>query len=313
MIIHSPESMMPEPYKTYVQQRNTTIGDIIEDIVDKDVQLCPRAILPHEHIGDALIYGAEVRSEDDGLKTALYEHSMSRYGSVVSSFEEAQAYFYIQQKAGNTIRIKDPRESDGCGQAIVTNIEELAAKFGELSLPTGKCILMPHLQHITDRVSIGRINLGAGHQYCYVGQESTVALGDRVAYGGTRLALFRSSRALETRALKQFDIDPTLAVIGFKALYAYQNIAITSGRVSVDVIKGTTQSGQLVADVVDLTPRVGGATPAEVLAIRALGNNHIAVASSQLHYGTSGSSRGSGILFVDAPALAIIAKVEEVL
>src|SRR5438477_494633 len=82
MIRQSPETPMGEPHRTYIEQRAEAIEDVLSPIVgDTNVQLCPRAILPHEAIfsDPAIIYGCVVEEERHGHKTVLYDGSLGHY------------------------------------------------------------------------------------------------------------------------------------------------------------------------------------------------------------------------------------------
>jgi hypothetical protein len=101
---------------------------------------------------------------------------------------------------------------------------------------------------------------------------------------------------------------------GYEALKRYSKVAISCGRVSVDVIEGITDSGEVIRDVVDITPRVGGATPAEVLAIRELDKHQatLCYASSRLIYDPKAPTE-TGVNFIDTDSLIINAAVSEVI
>ncbi len=162
MIKHSPESPMPEPYKTYIAQRAESIGRTLAPVAgDTDVQLCSRAITSDERLFDAT-YGCVVADPADGLKSVLYRPEFGAHadGIVTQSPAEARAYATELLQRGDRIRVKDPAQSDGDGQFVVAGFEELDAITDHPLLRTTGLVLMPEIARITGRFSIGRINLG---------------------------------------------------------------------------------------------------------------------------------------------------------
>jgi hypothetical protein len=320
MIKQSPESAMPEPYKTYVQQRNEVVASVLEEVVNgDDIQLCPRAILPEEQLfltDNSHIYGAVVNDMSDGYKSILYQEGFNSIGLTTSDRAVAIEYALRQLQKGNRIRLKDPHESDGQGQHTVDSVDQLLPIFNEITHDgEHDCVLMPHLDRILERLSIGRIALGAHGHFMYVGREETVCHEGAEVYGGTTLGLFHSKSPDNAQKVEEhFAIPSGLTSLGTAALDAYAQLAVRSGRVSVDVIEGRTDSGEIVRDVIDITPRVGGTTPAETLAIREVFQNPDALcyASSTLLYNPSASPQ-TGTNFIDTANLVINAQIHEVI
>lgn len=310
---------MPEPYKTYVRQRSETITAILQDVVgDVDVQLCPRAITPDERVfppDNSYVYGTIVKTPTDGHKSVLYSPAFRNSGVATTNPQEALRYAQEQIKKGNRIRLKDPRESDGQGQHSVESIDELLPVFHEIVETSGSgCVLMPHLDKISHRISVGQLSLGALGKFCYLGREETVLHDGVEVYGGTALGLFHGdARESEAQVEQHFDIPEHLVKMGKTALDAYSKIALYTGRVSVDVIEGLTDGGEVFRGVIDVTPRIGGTTPAEVLALREIHNREEALcfASSKLIYDPP-LSPTSGVNFIDTDKLIINAQIYEV-
>lgn len=320
MIIQSPESAMPDPYKTYVKQRSEKIAEVLHGIVgDTDVQLCPRAITPDEcvfPINNSVVYGAVVNDLSHGYKSIFYSQAFRGNGIATSNIDHAIEYAKKQIEIGNRLRIKDPRESDGQGQYTIESIDQLIPIFNEIT-KTSKfgCVLMPNLNKILNRISIGRIALGNFGNYAYLGREDTILNDRKYVYGGTTLGLFRENESeREIQTARYFDIPPHLIKLGKTALDLYSNLALSTGRVSVDVLEGFTDNGNVLRDVVDITPRVGGTTPAETLAIREIyrGSGDLCFTSSKLIYNPD-SSPAHGTNFVDTKTLVINAQINEVI
>jgi hypothetical protein len=173
---------------------------------------------------------------------------------------------------------------------------------------------MPHFERISHRISVGSIALGAIGNFSYLGREETTMYEGQQVYGGTSLGLYHSDHLLrEASVADAFDISPELVRLGKKALATYAGLTIKSGRVSVDVIEGMTDSGETLRDVIDITPRVGGTTPAETLAIRATfkDSDMHCYATSRLLYKPA-SSPTTGVNFIDTESLVINAYIEDV-
>lgn len=169
MIVQSPESPMPEPYKSYVDERAGNIAATLGTIVgeETDVQLCPRVILPAERYfregPEALVYGCIAPSHENGYKSALYRETDpgTAHGIVARTVQRAESYASLLIQRGDRVRIKDPEGTNCMGQSVAATMPEVNSFF-RVEVPPKEMILMPHLNKIIDRFSIGRIQLGAG-------------------------------------------------------------------------------------------------------------------------------------------------------
>ncbi len=322
MIIQSPESEMPEPYTTYVRQRSETIASVLKEVVEgSNVQLCPRAITPGEQIfkeSGAIVYGAVVKDISDGYKSVLYSPRFSALGNrgiATANPQKAAEYTARQLTAGNRVRIKDPHESDGQGQHIAETIDDTLDIFQSINSDNKLgVVLMPHLEKVMQRISIGRIALGGLGTFYYIGREKTLIHQGVECYGGTSLGLFHGgSRTRQAEVEQRLDIPSSLSRMGIAALGSYEKLVLAMGRVSVDVIEGVTDNGTRLQDIIDITPRVGGTTPAEVLAIREIhkDKNAVCFSASQLLYNPNASPK-TGTNFIDTSSLVINAQVQEV-
>lgn len=313
MIKQSPESPMPEPYRTYVEQRSEVIGRVLENVVDADIQLVPRAITEDERLfGDnGLVYGCVVRKIEDGYKSVLYDGTLGRYsyGEVARSPEEAGALAIDEAKKGNRLRLKDPLESDAQGQYVAASYEEAVEIFIEADRDV--LVAMPHMVQIDGRYSVGRIDLGEYGTFGYIGREVTTQNDGQEVYGGCDIALAHHPLiTVGSEAGRKLEIPDFVVAMGLYAINRYHGVATHIGRVSFDVLSGYTDNGQHLADVVDITPRVGGTTPAEVLAIEHLrsSNELQAYARSVLVYDPT-EKPITGTNFIDTPTLLVNAGV----
>jgi len=292
MIKQSPESDMPEPFRTYVAQRSLGIAQVLGDVIgERNVQLCPRAVLPNELIfwGEDLVYGAVVSRLSDGYKSVLYNGAfsdLSGVGICTDDIDHGFSFAREEFRKNNTVRIKNPIESDGNGQHVIEHLEDFESSFIELSLEcSGEVVVMPNIDLITKRVSIGSIDLGRDGEFTYMGREKQVLKNGVYVYGGTKIGLFEANDSdMQEEVEICYDIPTALSELGKKAIELYKGIALKTGRVSFDIIRGETWSGQEIDSVIDITPRVGGVTPAEVLAIKYMKDkgNHLTYSESRL-------------------------------
>ncbi len=320
MITHSPESPMPEPYHTYVAQRAAKISDVLKTIVDDtNVQLCPRAITPGERVfGDedeAIIYGCIVDDLRDGYKTALYTGNEFTEGIAAYSVDEALRYASQVLEDGNKVRIKDPRHSNGSGQQVAETIEEVTSIVrGYDDLQHGGLVLMPDLEQIFNRYSAGRIDLKQHGTYDYYGYEDVVNHEGHEVFGGGEILLARHANKPNLEAAAdRHDIPSAVRKLANKALDLYAKQVVHMGRASVDVVDGVTHNGSRLLTVIDVTPRVGGHTAAETLAIASLkasgDPDQVVRAHGRLQYNPTPTTDSEGTKFVDTPSLVITASV----
>lgn len=316
MIKNSPESPMPEPYRGYVEQRAQAIANTLEPVVDgTDIQLCPRAIAPEEQLfADGIVYGCVVEQPQDGYKSALY--TTGNAGIHARFYEQAGVYADQIFEQGNRVRVKHPDQLNGHGQYTVESIDELYTQLDSYDqFDSNGIVLMPHLTHIDDRFSAGRINLGTSGNYEYIGRELMgIHDGEETFIGGDLIVARHDARLQLDKAAEKHTIPATVRRLARRTLDAYAAQVIHAGRYSVDIISGTTDNGQRLIAATDITPRVGGHTPTESMAIAALHENDatVAFASGRLHYDPSERITPSGVRFIDTPSLIMSAEVQEV-
>lgn len=314
---------VPLPYDGYIKQRSEKTGEVLLGFIpNQHIVLCSRHITPQELPPDtsALTYGVVVDDLSLGHKDTLYglnskgTKDITGSGIATNCMHCLKAYCDSQLDVGISVRLKDSTASDSNGQAVVSSIEDFYSAVETLGLKN-KLVAMPNLTEINDRLSIGVINLGTFGAFAYFGREDTTNHNGRECYGGTDIALFNAGDTLaHEAALKELQIDPQSADLGLEALKRYGRLATVLGRASVDCINGVTDNGSSFTGVIDLTPRVGGVTPAEVLAIKALRCDKaiLALAKSKLEYNPPRNCL-SGTIFVDSDELRITAKVTKTL
>lgn len=195
-------------------------------------------------------------------------------GYTVFSAKDAVAAMEQLQAAGySVVRTKDPTAQASKGQHAVSNETELVQALGDLSaekIADHGLVLEPNLEN-PFTFSVGQIQLG-GHIYSYVGhQEETMRPWGEVGYGGTTLTMVRGGFDELGRLL--CGSDParahvvSQAEIALKAFYQYYGLV--ASRINFDAVVGSA-NGQTLSGICDQSFRIGGASPAEMLAIQTL-------------------------------------------
>ncbi len=330
-IIQHPPPPAGEPWATWFLQRNEAFAEVLGGIVSGNVQIGPmRALLRDEILFDGpndLIYGTVVHELADGYKSALYRLGSSWvHGLATMDLSAARGYGAGHFAEGNEVRIKIPTSSGGEDQAVAGNDRELidiitgyrSADKTQAAVRKYGLVVMPNLA-VTDRISVGFIDLGAAGRYQYVGREVFKPYqqdGLNInKYGGITLGLWRLDEDLPDRSadiLEELEISPKALEAGLEILELYLKRVQQVGRVSVDVIQGFTGSGQRLTSGVDVTPRPGGASSAELVAIEALQGELGGLCMAQTIMSWDPSlykiPRG-GIDFVKTPTLEVNARV----
>ena len=317
-------SDVPSRYAEPIKQRSYKIGAVLRRILPADTQIVLGSgpIMHEEARGlrsktsqgrPLVIIGTVVKAPSDGYKSALYglntpgTNDLTGSGIATDCFKCLAKYREYQENIGNLTRIKDPKASDSNGQFVVNNLNETFHAVKEIG--NGKnveVVAMPNLQVINDRISVGLINLGKFGIYLHIGREKTAMYNGKEVYGGTKGVVVKAGDkiALEL-AYIELDIDPSIVELGLEALRRYCKLA-SSGLVSVDVISGFAENGEEFEGVVDVTPRIGGATPMQIVAIEALRqesryqhNPTRVLAKSHLLYNSGSGDNLHGTIFAD--------------
>ncbi len=312
---------MPEPYRTDVRERADSITREVAPVVGEiDTQLCPRTILPDERVfdsPDSVIYGSVVAELHHGDKSVLYSSLLpdASRGMAVFSTKAAEAFAELEFRQGNRVQVKDASESDGMGQETVETLDELREALVAINdLPGRGAVIMPYFDQIHDRFSVGLIDLGSAGTFRYIGRENITLHEGREVYGGSDLAVYQDSgeRVIKL-ASEVLQIPEQIRSRGLDAIERYRNLALETGRISVDIIRGIADNGERLEETVDVTARIGGATPAEVLAIREVADRPMAVAFARSRLLYAPEQRPvNGTNFVDTDSLIINAEVTKV-
>lgn len=342
-------SGVPEPYATYIKDRNQAVTAEIASILgiaktrvllegnerkreeayfvpSKPLKVDQASKLGIREKGD--LFGAVVRDMSHGNKSVLHvtipnsnlagQAYSSDFafrirdavlpGYTTFSFDEAlQAYKILFSEFGS-VRVKDPSESDASGQYVFMTEEDLAIflrQYGTEKLGTEGLIVEANLCE-TRTLSVGQIFLGADY-YSYVGSQNSVTHEGRSKYGGTKLKMVRG--LLTDLAKTEVDSNVTKAISqAERVLNAFSIYEPILSRANFDVVQGFDGEGRFLSGITDQSFRLGGASPAEVLAIKELNakaSNKFVVSSVNLEYSPKQK------IFLNNPNLRITAKIED--
>jgi hypothetical protein len=234
-------------------------------------------VVPHAFVASKVIThplpaadSAAPHGWQHGLATDL--RAAGRAGpSVVHPPESAAAGESLFAR-GHRVRLKEPQARGGEGQHLLADVAQLRqvlARLDEESVRRHGVVLEQHLERVVT-CSVGEIRIG-GMRMAYLGTQRQVPghAGDQV-YAGTSLravaggfdALRDVAGDLEREALRcarHYDSAVATAYPGFFA-----------SRRNYDVVAGYDARGRRRCGVLEQSWRLGGASPAEIIALAAL-------------------------------------------
>ncbi|MGH7158365.1 MAG: DUF3182 family protein [Candidatus Saccharimonadales bacterium] len=243
-----------------ITSENDLFGGVVEIASHRD-----KAIL-HPTVKDC-----ERKNEWHSSEFAKLVSSAVLPGFSVFSSADSQKAFQELEDQGYTVRCKDPTRDGSGGQWIIKDsghLEQIIAGLPADQISEQGIVLEPNLFD-PQTLSVGQIYLD-GKFYSYFGhQESTTSPKGNSTYGGTTLTMVRGT--FETLATTSSEPIIRRAVQQAKTVYdAYSIYEPIISRANFDVVRGEAKNNQILSGVVDQSLRIGGATPAEVLAIEAL-------------------------------------------
>jgi hypothetical protein len=191
-----------------------------------------------------------------------------------TAFDPADASKAAQRllQHGTSIRLKRTACSGGRGQMVVTAAHEVEEFVRNLPLEemTASGVLLEENLRETQTLSIGRVELD-GLSIAYHGTQRRTRDNDgNAAYGGSDLVCVRGGWA----ALQEVAM-PAHVRTGVSQARSYDEAMIQypgfmASRRNYDVGQGLDSHGRLRSGVFESSWRAGGASPAELLAMRAL-------------------------------------------
>ncbi|ACC73682.1 DUF3182 family protein [Paraburkholderia phymatum] len=192
---------------------------------------------------------------------------------------------------GGRVRIKRPCGIGGAGQALVADTDELEAQLdalGDGALQAEGLVIERHLDGI-ETYSVGQITLDDMVASYYGVQHLTVNNHGHHVYGGTDLVVVRGGfDALERLGLPQDVHEAVARASAFDAAVQTGYAGVFASRRNYDVARGLDDTGALRCGVLEQSWRVGGATGAEVAALRTFRNEpdtYLVCASTREIYG----------------------------
>ena len=170
------------------------------------------------------------------------------------------------------VRVKPTRAAGGRGQRVARTPDEMDAVLTALdphAVAESGVVLETNLEDVVT-YSIGQVTLD-GRTVSYVGtQDETADNAGRRVYGGSELVAVRG----DWSALARLDLDPdALRGVAYARPYDAATRVLAgflASRRNYDVVSGLDGRGRRRTGVLEASWRPGGASPAEIVAFRAL-------------------------------------------
>ncbi len=243
----------------------------------RDVDDLFGGVVPHAFLGNKTI-SHPVFGPNAAAPAGWSSRLADRLGDAVLpgfsafSYEDARAAGRRLLEGGR-IRVKSPLGIGGGGQAVVANGDELQAvlrEAGESGLREHGVVLERDLfDPIT--YSVGTLRL-CGACFAYYGTQLSVE--DRAGnavYGGSELVVVRGGfDALEKLEATQAALTAVRLAARYDAAVSAEFPEFFASRRNYDVAAGADGEGREHIGVLEQSWRIGGATPAELAAVRTL-------------------------------------------
>jgi hypothetical protein len=201
------------------------------------------------------------------------------------------------------VRVKQPLATGGRGQTLVTTIDELDAlleKLPETDLANYGIVIEENLRHVTTR-SVGQVTVDDLTVSYFGTQRRTTNNGGQSVYGGSNLLCVRGGwEALDSLAIPEgLRLAVTQARRYDEATSAYPGFL--ASRRNYDIGEGLDAEGRPRSGVFEASWRVGGATGAEVIALKAFKQDRSLHVIDVSHVEEFGQNRrapdGAAVLF----------------
>lgn len=204
---------------------------------------------------------------------------------------------------GFTVRIKPGSGIGGLGQAVAGGrkaLIEALSHLDEAGVRQAGVVLELNLKPVKT-YSVGQLDVGP-HRIAYFGmQRLTRNHHDQAVYGGSTLACIRGGMAdLMAIASDEAERRVLQCAIAYDDAVSRAYPAFFASRRNYDVALGVDPSGMPRTGVLEQSWRIGGATPAEVLALQALhGDDRLQRVNASTHevYGLVDAPMGALVSF----------------
>lgn len=227
-----------------------------------------------------------------GWSNAFSAHTASLVLPGCSVFSRADARNAARAlRKGGRLRVKRPSGTGGGGQALIASDAELEAQLdalGDASLHSEGLVIERHLSTM-ETFSVGQIVLDDIVASYHGVQRLTRNNHGHDVYGGTDLTIVRGGfDALARLALPDGVREAIAKARAFDAAVQSDYPGFLASRRNYDVARGLDDAGVQHCGVLDQSWRVGGATGAEIGALRIFGTEpdvHVVRASTHELYG----------------------------
>jgi len=237
-------------------------------------------------------------------------------GFAFFTIKEGYAAFNELSRRGYLARLKRSDESGGAGQNVVLgekHMTSLLKQIDQIELRRKGLVLETNL-NACRTVSAG-IFFVDGQVYSQLACQKDIQRGDRTIYGGAVMKICRGGFENLFR-FGSCGENVELAIRQARSMHeAMGYFDPLLSRASYDVLQGETSNGEFLSGVTDITCRLGGSSPAEVLALDYFRRKPGAMfvdADVTLDYNPVGVPGQDDVVFLDQPTLRITAKLLEV-
>jgi len=199
-------------------------------------------------------------------------------------------------------RLKPAHGIGGGGEVRLASMRELEAAleaFDEADLEAG-LVIEQDLDDVAT-YSVGEVRLGEMHIAYYGTQRLTINHRGHQVYGGSDLVIVRG----DLRELWGMQLDPVIRQVVDQARL-YDEAAsrafpdLFASRRNYDVARGRAADGRICSGVLEQSWRIGGASPAEVVALETFeADERLRVVRASTHevYGLTSTPPGSTVFF----------------
>lgn len=261
------------PDRTLPRERAETLGIRNEEDLFGGV-------VTHDFLGNKTISHPLIDS-DAAAPAGWSTHLAERLGDAVlpgySAFSSKDARAAGRRLLeGGRIRVKSPLGIGGAGQAVVANADDLdkALCAVDESEMRGHGVVIERDLFDPITYSVGCVRL-CGASFAYYGTQLSVE--DRAGnavYGGSELVVVRGGfEALERLETTQAALAAIRLAARYDAAVSAEFPGFFASRRNYDVAAGADSKGREHIGVLEQSWRIGGATPAELAAVRALAEN----------------------------------------
>ncbi|QTL02122.1 DUF3182 family protein [Aquabacter sp. L1I39] len=267
-------------------------------------------VVPHDVVaGKAIVHPlpspgcAHPKGWSADFAQAVMAHALPGFSAFTNGDARTALYRLL---AHGPVRLKPGWADGGLQQHVVhdaLDAEAIISRLPQDSLAASGLVLETNLSDVTT-FSVGRVRIG-GHEIAYVGtQHATQDNDGNLAYGGSRLLCARGGFSAFARATLSPQMAQALEQARvFDAAADHHFSGFFASRRNYDVAIGRDARGTLRSGVLEQSWRIGGASGAEIAALRAFAGDddlRFVVASCHEVYGRAESPPEEADVYYDA-------------